>query len=266
MVVVMNMKMKKREQENLEANFRKIWLMERVHCPFMCALRRVQKKWGDLPVKTSSEDVINSTKAYLDKLTGEKDEKFFSEEFEKFAPVINQIEALHLPKERAKKAVSEIVDKERPFNSFIDSIKEIMERFEFEEWWFPSLVIYVVTGKICPPYEQQSRNVPSKSLAQDWQIFLLTMEKDVQRGFLKRLFELPRRAVAVLGSEDTKWVLREPLIHDYTEIADKVWGEPDLDDKGLSTIDRKRINRVKTRIRRFRKFIVPCTDEDLRGL
>lgn len=248
------MKLSSKQKENQAANYRKLWLKLRVDFPFMLHITKIQTE-RDLPLSGGHKKVWVNYRKYLDSLRTNNDLFFKSDEYKKIAPITSSVFELNLPKEIEKPIITNLLYNV-PSAKFIREIKELQARFDFEDFWFQSLIVYLITDKIYPPYEKKSKNCPPAHAIEDWKITKLTWQKNAQHDFLKKEEGLKDNEIAELPEDTDK--LPAKLIHSNLNIAQEVWGDWDDIEK-----DKSKSNLVKKRYERFSKYLIDLTDEDM---
>ena len=244
------------QKENQAANYRKLWLRLKVDAPFMLQITKLQKDWN-LPLIIDSKDIWKVYTQYLDSLRIKDKGYFEGEEFKKIAPIVSSVFNLNLPDEVTRTVFGNLLYN-LPSIKFKRAVKELLKRFDFEDFWLQSLSVYIVTDKIYPPFEERSKDCPPEHVIEDWKIFILTAKKMAQHDFLKKQ-GLTTKQISELEENTDK--LPDKLIHSNLDIAQKVWG-----DWGEMSKDKSMINLAKKRYERFDKFFVSLTEEDMRIL
>ncbi len=222
----------------------------------MLQVTKIQKDW-DLPIANGSKNIWKTYTQYLDSLRIKDENYFDSEEFKKVAPIVSSVFNLNLPDE-VKRTIFRNLLYNLPSIKFKREVKELLKKFDFEDFWLQSLSVYIVTDKIYPPYENKSKDCPPEHVIEDWKIFTLTAQKEAQHDFLKKQ-GLTAKQIAELEENTDK--LPSGLIHSNLNIAQKVWG-----DWGDMSKDKTMINLAKKRHERFSKFFVSLTEEDMKIL
>lgn len=246
------------EKENHEANYRKLWLKLKVDAPFMVHLTKIQQDF-DLPITVNSKDPWEDYTNYLDSLRQQDKAYFKSEEFKQIAPIINSIFILNLP-DKVKREIFRNLLYNLPSIKFKKAVKELLKKFEFEDFWLQTLAVNLVTDKILPPYEQRSKDCPPEHVTEDWMIFMLSVQKKAQHDFLKSQ-GYKQKDIAKIYKLKISDKLPDKIIHSNLNIAQKVWGDwEDL------CKDKSKSDLVKQRNKRFSKFFVNLSDEDMKVL
>jgi len=245
------------DKENLKANYLKLWLMEKTNFPFVVHVQKMRQEWG-LPIKTRrnvddiTSNLVGFFRAKNQSYTGSK-------EFLKFVPTINSVLSLDTYGIDVTNALEHILT-EIPALKFKNQVELLRNRFDFEQFWCLSLYIYVGTNFISPPYKEVSRNVPPKSIVEDWEIFNEVLKMKVTKDFLKKEKKtLEDYGEYAFGKENL-------FVFDYLHVARNVfgdWGEFSTSWLELEKEDKRKYNLVRKRYSRFKKYFVPLSDEDM---
>jgi len=257
----MNMK----NNKVVEDNYRKLWLIERLNAKFWAAVGLLRDKWK-LPLPCKDDEAFALFRVFLGWLEVDDEEYFTGDKFIELAPVINMVTKISLPEETKREIYNQLLEK-MPSKSFLKDIKNLAIEFEFEEFWIPTLALYIVTNRVYPPKNQTSKNVPLASAIKDYHIFLLAQKKEAQHSFLKKEYQLDEYDIAELDSDTNK--LPTQLLHQYADIADIAYGELDWDsflDEEIPKEEKKRIDRIKQAVKKTRERIVTLTKEEYHRL
>lgn len=220
----------KQDKENFESNFRKLWLLGMVNCPFVVSVVSFQKHYG-LPVKCSDKDYLEKSRNFIDELEDKKvNSGLFIDEAKKIMTKFG-FESFWL----TSFLIYLITD--QVFPPYKKRSKKIPSKGVLEGW------------KIF--------NLYTKRKSQKW--FL----KEIWDLPIKRLENLSE----YLEKPALKVILPDGFIHSQSNIAETVWGsidDEDMSDEDLSIAERKMIQNIKQKLHRFKKLFVPCTKADLK--
>jgi len=258
----------KKQEKNLEKNFRKLWLMEKVNFPFKVAVRKIQEEWK-LPIKGDRPKARKNVSAFIQKLNIENKKYLISEKFRNhLIPIIKSIKTLKLSKCAQEKIFIGLAY-DLPALRFKRQIEELQKRFAFEGFWFFNLVKYIITGKIFAPYEKKSKGCPPEHIIDDWKIFHLTCKKQAQHKFLKKKGFTKKQIGEMTEYTNLLGLLPDKLIYSNLNIAEKIWGDwdkDDISDNELKKLDENKENLVKQRYKRFKKKFIPLNSTDIKIL
>lgn len=257
-----DIKLTKKQKENANANYRKLWLKLKVDAPFMLYVTKMQAERG-MSLQVKSNDYWETYTNYLNSLRAEDQKYIDSDEFKQLWPIIDKINALNLSEESKKTIVLNLYSN-TPSLKFKQEIKSLL-KFGFEDFWLQSLAVYIVTDKIVPPFENKSRNCPTARAIQDWKIFILSTHKDAQHSLLKKK-GYKSKDIAKMTKAKLNDVLPYKIIHGNIDIAQKVfgdWYDDVLKDEELRKKGQQMENRIKKRYERFKKVFVDLTDKDM---
>lgn len=215
----------------LEANYRKLWLKERIDSPFRYATGLIREKWN-LPYKGGRKKAKENVDIFY-----------------------------------------RILDKTNSWNLFLKDVNSFAEEFGFEYFWVPYLALYLITAEKYAPFEQKSETVPPKGMVKYEKMFAWKIKKEMQWEKLRKKGIKGRRSSKkdVVSNTDITYIddiydIKEyipaeldSLIHNYQDVADKVFGE--YGDTPLAAEDIKRISKVKTGIKSFKEELVPLTSQ-----
>lgn len=259
------------QKEILEANFRKLWLMDKVHTPFMILVSKIQKVWG-LPFSGDRKKARKNIKKFYEQLDKDDNLFFASLEFTQIAPIINAINDLPLPPNNLGDIFVSLLHNQ-PSQKFRRDIVNLQSRFGFEEFWFYRLIAYIITGNIYAPFEKTSKaflpKIIPEHIKEDWKIFRLTCRKEAQHKYLKEVIGLSADEIYKSKDSELKKYIPRKLIRTNLTIAQSVFGDrgkDQLSDTDFSKMERRQNEKVRTRLRRFRKYIVGVSEEDSKSL
>lgn len=213
-----------------EKNYCKLWWIQQVNAPFRYALNLIRKKWSSLNAETFEEAVKRSRQ-------------------------LTPFQQL----EEAKKLL-------KP-QFFSDDVVNLAREFNFEDFWTPYLVAYIMTGKVLAPPDKPSKNIPSQHILRMRKVFLWRVKEFTQQRKLREKgYKGKRRKEDSKGKymDDVSRSLNETFIHDDSNIADIILGKSV---EILSEIeDKKRKNIVKQDMKRLEKELVKLTPQYKRRL
>lgn len=222
-------KLTEKEKENFESNFRKLWFLGKVNCPFVASVGRFQELYS-LPVKCSNKDYLEKSKNFLDGLEDKK---------------VN----LELFVDEAKKIMTEFGFEDFWLTSFLIYLitNQILPPYKKRSKKIPPKGA-VEGWKIFKLY--------TKRKSQKW--FL----KEIWDLPIKKLENLSE----YLEKPALKMILPDGFIHSQLNIAETVLEDTDDSDSDWAAADRKMIQNVKQKLHRFKKLFVPCTKADLKSV
>lgn len=209
----------------LEKNYGKLWWIWRINESFRFAVSLLRDKWLKININRDGFLKIRRTVG-------------FSPQLEETKSFLNSSEV------------------------FPEDTINLAKEFGFEDFWIPYLAAYIITGRIFAPPDKLSKDTPPPSVLQYHKIFLWRVREWADKDKLKRQgYRVRRRKVELKGKyfDDV-----EDLIHNDSNIADKVFGE--LEEVPSEKEDTKRSNRVKQSMERLKKYFVPLTPQTKRRL
>lgn len=221
------MQYENKHRKNLEANYLKFWVMSKANIPFLFAVLLIQNSWG-LPLGAHTlEEALENRRKFIDKLDKWDQEFFKSKRFYKFLPAVREILKLDLSDEHTKRILDPLFA-ESPKRSFMRTMLNLANEFDFSVMWVDCLFDHVISGFINPPFEKKDNAIPPKHI--------------------KEGIDLNYKVVPKTKSQSDR-------IENWTLVADAFLGEPDerLDDQAYAETDRKRVQRLKTLWHRVQK-------------
>jgi hypothetical protein len=221
-------------REISEKNYVKLWWISQVNAPFRYARDLIREKWRSL------DNVA-------------------------FAKAVTIMEELKPPQQLVEANIlleSQLI---------LNDITFLAQEFNFEDFWLPYLVVYILTGKILAPLDKLSKKITSQHVLRMRKVFLWRVKEWNQKEKLKKQGYKTRRRdpdnAYVKGKymdelSAGKKILSEALIRKDENIADILFedGKEDIDSVT------KKVNLIKKDMERLKKELIPLSPQDKRKL
>jgi hypothetical protein len=217
-----------------EKNYVKLWWISQVNAPFRYARDLIREKWRSL------DNVA-------------------------FAKAVTIMEELKPPQQLVEANIlleSQLI---------LNDICFLAQEFNFEDFWLPYLVVYILTGKILVPLDKLSKNIPSQHVLRMRKVFLWRVKEWNQKEKLKKEGYRTRRKDSsnMYGKgkymDDLpvgKKVLSEDLIMLDENIADILFEDGKEDVNSVT----KKVNLVKKDAERLKKELIQLSPQSKRKL
>lgn len=245
---------------NLEVNYRKIWAKYQVSMPFYFAINIIREKWKLTYFSGSYSKARKNLSKYFKERLGNLDKSFLDKESKDYLAAVLAIKNLPIL-ERDKDIALLSILANYPSIAFINDVKKLMNFFGFRDEWKYHLMLLIVTGKISAPDDIREDAAPPESVRDQIKMLELKTKKDVQHRVLKEhefktggKNDGKKKTISELDSHND--FVPGKLIHDYTEIADEIFGEIDLDKistKKFKREEKKRIGKIKIGLFRLKR-------------